>query len=475
MDFERDYKDTKIIKLEKNYRSKANILTAANKVIENNTKRKLKKLKPTISEGEKIKVFKSGNPDEEALFVCNEIIRIVKSKGYDYGDFGILYRTNAQSRIFEDIFVRNNIPHKIVGNLRFYDRKEIKDILSYVKAVINTDDEISLRRIINEPKRGIGDSTIEKLVEYGEQNGISLFDSMVASLEINTISARTASKINDFVKVIFEIKENLNLKPSELIQLIIDKVRYLEAIKNSKDLKKESRIENIEELINAAINFENSNPNSTIDDFLENVLLLSESEKYDDASTFVTLMTFHSSKGLEFPVIFMVGMENGLLPSNKCFDDIDEMEEARRLCYVGITRAKDMLYLTHSNCRMVFGESSGSKVSTKVVTRSKFLKEIPNELLVNIDFNGEEIVLGKTHRKYSVKNTLTEQPKAKENNISEDEIKVGRKVNHEKFGDGLIVKIEKNEKDPKDIKLYIAFDNAGIKKMACYKSPIKFL
>ena len=480
LDFERDYKNTKVIKLEKNYRSKANILTAANMVIVNNVKRKDKTLKATISEGEKLKVFKADNPEEEAVFICNEIIRIIKSKGYDYGDVGILYRTNAQSRIFEEVFVRNNLPHKILGNLRFYDRKEIKDILAYIRTIINPNDEISLRRIVNEPKRGLGDTTIDKLSEYGDQNGITLFDSMVACLEINTISARTLSKDKEFVEMILEIKEKITLKPSEFIELIIKKVGYLESIKDSKDIKKEGRIENIEELINAAINFENLNHGCTIDDFLENVLLVSEADKYDESSSTVTLMTIHSSKGLEFPVVFMVGMENGIFPSNRSFDDMEEMEEARRLCYVGITRAKDMLYLTYSNSRMVYFESSFggkniSKPSMRVMSKSKFLREIPENLMINIDYEGNQRHVEKhVFNKFSYTLNIKDEKKFK-TNVSKDSVKVGQKVNHEKFGDGMIVKIENNSNDNEDMKLYIAFDNNGIKKMSFSKSPIKFL
>ena len=487
LDFERDYKNTKVIKLEKNYRSKANILQAANKVIANNHKRKEKTLQPTIAEGEKIKVYKASDPEEEALFICNEILRLIKSKGYENRDIGILYRTNAQSRIFEEVFIRNNISHKILGNLRFYDRKEIKDIISYIRVIVNSDDEISLRRIVNEPKRGIGDSTIDKIYEYGVQNGISLFDAMVASTEINTISSRSISKVREFVDLIQDMKSKINLKPSKLISYLLKQTEYLEYIKSSKDVKKEGRIENIEEFINSAINFENLNPNCKVADFLENVLLISESDNYDESSSSVTLMTLHSSKGLEFPVIFMVGMENGIFPGVRSFDDLDEMEESRRLCYVGITRAKDMLYLTHSSTRMVFTEINvGGKVSkkpvNKVVSKSKFLREIPEELLINVDFGGEEIKKEKIKNlniKHSENNAydnlsknVNRDIKIERNNLLKENVKVGQKIKHKKFGEGLIIKLEESEED---VKLFVAFDNNGIKKMFLNKAPIEFI
>lgn len=469
LDFEKDYKDTKIIKLEKNYRSKANILNAANKVILNNLRRKDKVLRPINAGGEKLKLFKAGSAEEEALFVVNEILRIMKSKGYEYKDFGILYRTNSQSRIFEEIFVKHQIPYKLIGVVRFYERKEIKDIIAYIKTVVNPNDEVSLRRIVNEPKRGIGDATIDKLFEYAEQNGITLFDSMVACGEISTISTRTSNTIKEFVNIIFELREEKELKPSEFIKLVLKKVGYIDFLKNSKDSEAKTRLENIEEFINAAVNFEDLNYGASIDEFLENITLVSEVDKYDEASSSVTLMTLHSSKGLEFPVVFMVGMENGIFPSNKCFDEVDEMEESRRLCYVGITRAKDILYFTYANLRMVYGE-------TNFRTKSKFLTEIPRDLIIDINFDGDEKIVQKNESltkfgKFYYDQKFNEPSKIK-NNISKDEIKVGRKIKHKTFGNGMIVKIEDNVDN---VKLYVAFDNNGVKKLLLDKAPIEFI
>ena len=418
LDFEKDYKNTKIIKLEKNYRSKSNILDAANKVILNNIKRKKKILKATNNEGEKIKLFKASSAEEEALFVINEIFRIINSRGYEYRDFGILYRTNSQSRMFEEICVKNQIPYKLVGVMRFYERKEIKDVIAYIKTIVNPSDEISLRRIINEPKRGIGDTTLSKLLEYAERNGISLFDSMVACADIETISLRT---------------------------------------------------QDIQEFINASVNFEQLNIGSNIEDFLENISLVSETDKYDEKSSSITLMTIHSSKGLEFPVVFMVGMENGIFPSNKCFDEIDEMEESRRLCYVGITRAKDILYFTYANMRMVYGE-------TGFRTKSKFLGEVPSDLMLNINFKGEEITLSqsmpsRSFGKFSY-NPLDNDISKKCNDVSKDDVKIGMKIKHKNFGLGMVVKVED---DPESPKVIVAFDNNGIKKLALNNAPIEFV
>lgn len=469
LDFEKDYKDTKIIKLEKNYRSKANILNAANKVILNNLRRKDKVLRPINSDGEKLKLFKANSAEEEALFVVNEILRIIKSKEYEYKDFGILYRTNSQSRIFEEILVKYQIPYKLIGVVRFYERKEIKDIIAYIKTIVNPNDEVSLRRIVNEPKRGIGDVTIDKLLEYAERNGITFFDSMVACGEISNISTRTLNTIKEFANIISELREKKELKPSEFIKLVLKKVGYIDFLKNSKDSEAQTRLENIEEFINAAVNFEDLNYGASIDGFLENITLISEDNKYDEAFSSVTLMTLHSSKGLEFPVVFMVGMENGIFPSNKCFDEVDEMEESRRLCYVGITRAKDILYFTYANLRMVYGE-------TNFRTKSKFLTEIPRELIADINFDGDEKIVNKNESlnkfgKIFYDQKFNESSKIK-NNISKDEIKVGIKIKHKTFGNGMIVKIEDNLDD---IKLYVAFDNNGVKKLLLDKAPIEFI
>lgn len=469
LDFEKDYKDTKIIKLEKNYRSKANILNAANKVILNNLRRKDKVLRPINSEGEKIKVFKASNAEEEALFVANEIVRLIKNNGYEYRDFGILYRTNSQSRMFEEVFVKNQIPYKLIGVVRFYERKEIKDVIAYLKTIINPSDEISLRRIVNEPKRGIGDVTVDKLSEYANQNSISLFDAMVACSEISTISARTGNTIKEFSKIILDMREKMDLKPSEFIKLVLEKVGYMTFLKTSKDSEAQTRLENIEEFINAAVNFEDLNYGCSIEEFLENITLVSEVDKYDENASAVTLMTIHSSKGLEFPVVFMVGMENGIFPSNKCFDEPDEMEESRRLCYVGITRAKNLLYLTHANVRMVYGE-------TNFRTKSKFLMEIPSNLIMNVTFGGEERVSNssgevRTFGKFSP-TTPFNKPKEIQNDISEDEVKVGRKVHHKTFGEGMICKVENSDGKTR---IYVAFDNNGVKKLELGKTPIKFI
>lgn len=468
LDFEKDYANTKIIKLEKNYRSKSNILNAANKVISNNLRRKDKVLKPVNSEGEKLKIFKAGDAEEEASFVVNEISRLINEKGYDYRDFGILYRTNSQSRIFEEVFVKRGVPYKLIGVVRFYERKEIKDIMAYLKTIVNPSDEISLRRIINEPKRGIGDVTVEKLLDYAEQNSINLFDSMEACSEISTISLKTSKVIKYFVEMILELRENLDLKPSEFIRLMIEKIGYKDSLKNSKDTEAQTRLENIEEFLNAAVSFEDLNHGASLNDFLENITLISEVDKYDENSSSVTLMTLHSSKGLEFPVVFMVGMENGIFPSNKCFDEPEEMEESRRLCYVGITRAKNILYLTYANLRTVYGESSFR-------TKSKFLLEIPKELIMNIGADGEEKEIYKEEGfgkfgKLSYGNSLSNNHPIK-NDISKDEVSIGKKIKHKTFGEGMIVKVEEDD----SVKIFVAFNNNGIKKLALDKSPIEFI
>lgn len=468
LDFEKDYKNTKVIKLEKNYRSKGNILSVANQIITNNFKRKDKILKTTNPDGDKIKLFKAGDSKEEAMFVANEISRIINETEYEYKDFVVLYRTNAQSRLFEEIFVQANMPYKLFGGVRFYERKEIKDIMSYLKVVINRDDEVSLRRIINEPKRSIGDTTVDKLLDYAVSMSISLFDTLECCNEINSITARATNSIKGFVDIICGLREKLSLRPSEFIKVVLEETGYLKMLKESKELEAKTRIENLEELVSAATNFENINNGTTIEEFIESTTLVSDVDKYEETSQAVTLMTLHSSKGLEFPIVYIVGMENGLFPSNKCFEDSSEMEESRRLCYVGITRAKDKLYLTYANLRVLYGE-------TKFQVKSQFLTEIPKDLIENVDFLGESIVL-KSQEKVNSFNNYGYNPDLNKpttkNNITQDEIKIGMKIKHSSFGLGTIISISP-END--DVKLSVAFDNMGIKKLFLNKSPIEFI
>ena len=385
LDFEKDYPNTVVVKLEQNYRSKANILNAANEVINNNTERKSKVLRTEDVPGDKIKIFRAFNDTQEGDFVASEIKKIIYNEEKTYKDFAVLYRTNAQSRVFEEVFIRKDIPYRIIGGLKFYDRKEIKDIMAYLKVINNPLDAISLRRIINVPKRNIGDATIGKVLDFSLEVNDNLYNVMLDAASIPTLTSRNISSISSFMNLMedfMEMKEQLSV--SMLIEYILEKTKYLDELKNSKNPEDESRVDNLKELVSAAVEFEKNEEDKSLGAFLEKVTLVSDVDNYDESSDSVVLMTVHSAKGLEFPVVFMVGMENGIFPGTRSFDDNTEMEESRRLCYVGITRAKETLYLTHAEIRRVFGR-------TQAFAPSDFLREIKADLKENVNSDGKKL------------------------------------------------------------------------------------
>lgn len=358
LSFEKDYPSAKVIKLEQNYRSKGNILDAANTVIINNSHRKSKVLRTEQEGGSKIKVYRAYADSDEGDFVGMQISKIKEAESKNYNDFAILYRTNAQSRIFEESFRRKGIPYKIVGGTRFYDRKEIKDMLAYLKVIINPQDDISIKRIINVPKRGIGDATVNKVQDFAENFELNMWDALAEVRTIPTLTARNVSTIEPFVGLMERFMELSEVIPvSELIKTILEETGYLKQLKESKEIEDKSRIDNLEELVSDAVEFEKSSEDKTLSAYLEKVSLVQDTDKIEDEDDSVVLMTVHSAKGLEFPVVFMVGMENGIFPGNASFEKESEMEESRRLCYVGITRAKEVLFMTSAEVRRVFGLS----------------------------------------------------------------------------------------------------------------------
>lgn len=491
LDFEKDYPDAVVVKLEQNYRSKKNILEAANNVIKNNSERKQKVLRTEKEDGEKINVYRAYSDKAEAEFVISKIKEIIKEKQFKYNDFAILYRTNAQSRVFEESLRRATMPYKIFGGLKFYDRKEIKDILAYLRVLVNPQDSISLRRIINTPKRSIGDATIEKVQNHANEIESTLYNAL---LDVDFIPGLTTRAINP-IKRFIEIMEDLiimseTLSVSELIEYVLDKSGYLKSLEESKSLEDESRIENLKELVSDAVEFEKSNEeDKSLSAYLEKVALVQDMDSMDEENNYVMLMTVHSSKGLEFPVVFMVGMENGMFPSMGCFDKVKEMEEARRLCYVGITRAKEKLYMTSAESRMVFGR-------TVSYHESDFLQEIPNDLKevivsenshqrqnkmtsradrannrLNNAYSNPHSIRGSHYNKYnsevafSVDKKLTEilsDEEDKKNLCTEETAIPGTKVKHSKFGVGTIIT---KSKVGEDYKVTIAFDNQGVKNL----------
>ncbi|WP_010680952.1 DNA helicase PcrA [Acetivibrio cellulolyticus] len=465
LDFEKEFSGCKTIKLEQNYRSTQTILDAANCVIKNNYGRKNKSLWTENKGGEKIRHCECSNEHEEAYFIANEIKKLSTIKDMQYKDFAILYRVNAMSRVVEEMLIKEGIAYKIFGGLKFYDRKEIKDLIAYLRLIQNPSDNISLKRSINEPKRGIGTTTIETAERLANSKGVSIFSIISSASEIPDL-ARAASKLEGFVAMISRLRIlKESMKVSELIQEVIEQSGIQRSYEEEDTIEAQSRIENIKELVSVALEFEAKNEEQSLEDFLANVSLVADIDNMDENGDYVVLMTLHSAKGLEFPVVFMVGMEEGIFPGYRSMSDESELEEERRLCYVGITRAKQKLYLTNTFTRTLFGNTTYNKMS-------RFLKEIPPELL-----EGNEKKEPMTSKKPVNKNvsagstgsfsapssfrtsTFTDvsKPKTAAANFS-----IGDQVEHKKFGVGVITNVEK-END--DYKLEIHFKGAGMKRL----------
>ena len=376
MDFEQDYPDARTIKLEQNYRSTKNILAAANAVIEHNINRKKKELWTDNATGEKLTTYEARDERDEAQFITTTIMKQKTIFNASYGDMAILYRTNAQSRVIEETFMRSGIPYTMVGGLKFYDRKEIKDILAYLRVIYNPLDTVSLMRIINVPKRGLGATSLGKLSAYAEEHELSLFDVISnpeALDEIPGITARVKKPLELFSTFIFQFMGyQANLHLDDLIQKVLDESGYLAELKAENKPENESRIENLREFIGVARDFEKTEENPNLETFLSQLSLVSDIDNAEMEDDRVTLMTLHSAKGLEFPIVFMIGMEEGLFPHSRTLMDDNEIEEERRTCYVGITRAQRKLYLTNARQRTIYGK-------TNAFPPSRFLEEIPEE------------------------------------------------------------------------------------------------
>ena len=486
LNFEKDYPSAKVIKLEQNYRSKGNILSAANVVIANNNYRKDKALRTEQEAGSKIKIYRSFDDRAEGDFVSKTIADIKHKEGRKNEDFAILYRTNAQSRIFEETLRRRGISYKIVGGTRFYDRKEIKDLLSYLKVLVNPQDDISLRRIINVPKRSIGDATVGKVQDFADDFELDLWDALTQARSIPSLTARNATCIEKFTTLMDNFMELKDTVPvSVLIESILKDTGYLDELSKSNEIEDKSRIENLKELVSDAVDFEKSSEDKSLEAYLEKVSLVQDTDKLeeeDEGEGSVVLMTVHSAKGLEFPVVFMVGMENGIFPSEADFNEEDKMEESRRLCYVAITRAKEMLYMTSAEVRKQFGR-------TVAYSQSDFIGEIKSDLKEYINERG----LAGTSTFAKPMNTGVNNPHSLRSNvyssnrnmsaasnnsggsgtaIKSDEITMGRKVKHDKFGVGTIVSITPSGNDKK---LTIAFDKQGVKMLMLSMANLEVL
>ena len=450
LNFEDEYRNAKTIRLEQNYRSTSNILNAANAVIKNNRGRKGKNLWTDKKGGEKIKVFTADDERGEARFVADRILENVKD-GAKFSDHAVLYRMNAQSNAMENVFARSGIAYKIVGGNKFYDRKEIKDVIAYLQLINNNSDDLRLRRVINEPKRGIGDTTVNNAAQIAAELGISLFDVFKNADEYAALS-RAALKLKDFCRVIDELtKAAEEISISELFELMLDKTGYRAALELEGDDGLE-RLENVKELETNIAQYEEETEESSLSDFLEQIALISDIDSYEKSDDRVVLMTVHSAKGLEFDNVFLVGMEEGVFPGNQSvYAGPEEIEEERRLAYVAITRAKKRLTVTNSYTRMIFGTTNRNMPS-------RFLKEIPEELC---SFGGTNysVPTVKTDYGYSAKPMRSAHTAAAKADCN---FTAGQRVHHKTFGDGLIITVTPMAGDSM---LEIAFDTVGTKKL----------
>ena len=470
--YEKVFPDAKVIKLEQNYRSTQNILQAANEVIKNNLGRKDKTLWTANEQGTPLHFRQFQNGYEEAEYIAGDISQKVREGNYEYKECAILYRTNAQSRLFEEKFLLANIPYKIVGGVNFYARKEIKDLLAYLKTVDNARDDVAVRRIINVPKRGIGATTMDKVQTYAQEMGISFYDALKEADQIGTLG-RSAVKVRPFVDFIQKFRSQVEfLSVSELLQKIIDETGYVAELEAENTEESQARIENIDELISKAVSYEEESEEPTLSGFLEEVALIADIDSVDDNDDRVLLMTLHSAKGLEFPNVYLAGMEDGMFPSYMTIvgDDPTELEEERRLCYVGITRAMKELTLTAAQQRMIRGETQYNKVS-------RFIREIPREL-VELGREPKERKItsmpqsnntyARMRQTYS-KNTFS--PKTFEVKKAEGlNYGVGDTVRHIKFGTGTVTSIVDGGKD---YEVTVDFDKVGIKKMFASFAKLK--
>ena len=505
LNFEKDFPGTKIIKLEQNYRCTGNILKVANAVIKHNEKKYEKKLWTENEEGNLPRVHTADNEYDEGKYIVEQIEYLKREEYYKYSDFAVLYRMNTQSRAIEEILRREGIPYKIIGGLKFYERKEIKDIISYLRLVQNPSDNLSLNRIINEPKRGIGKTSLDNIAKVAEQNNISMYEVIKHAEQygLNRVYLNSREFINCMEEFISKKDE---IKISELIKKILKETGYTKALENENTQEAENRIANLEEFLTVAVEFEEESAENGLSNFLEGITLSSDLDNMEETEESVTLMTLHSAKGLEFPVVFLVGMEEGIFPGYKSIGEEKELEEERRLCYVGITRAKNYLYLTNSKQRTTFG-------STTYNMPSRFLNEIPKDLLDGYEENKkqmnkkEENIFGSNNytwnygNKYNgtVKTYKSTEPqyvaatvntnsgfafrtaesflnnlnkKVETSNVDFSAYQSGARVYHKKFGEGTINYVEE---EGDDLKVDINFDKVGHKRLMAKFANLEIL
>lgn len=477
MSFEKDYPTAKVIMLEQNYRSTKRILDAANEVIQNNSGRKPKNLWTDNDDGESIFYYQAPTERDEGLFVTNKIEDMVRATKFKYKDCAVLYRTNAQSRTIEETFVKANIPYQIVGGTKFYDRKEIKDMLAYLRLIANPDDDISFGRIVNEPKRGVGRTSLDNLQMYAARHDLSLYEA-AGEVEQVGLSKRATNAIRDFHKMIRNWTQQQDfLSATDLVEDVLKITGYEDMLKNENSLEAQSRLENINEFLSVTKNFEEQNEDKSLIAFLTDLALVADINSADEdpfADDKVTLMTLHSAKGLEFPVVFLIGMEESVFPHSRSLQDEEEMEEERRLAYVGITRAEQQLFLTNAKMRTLFGR-------TNMNPESRFISEIPAELIEGRGNQGGGSPFGGGFQDPAPSGFSTGQPKPPKRKATTMKQKaasggdgadfaVGDKVSHKKWGEGTVVKVQ-GEGDSKELDIAFPAPN-GIKRVLAKFAPI---
>ena len=464
LDFEKDYPNCTSIKLEQNYRSTKIILDAANAVIENNEGRPKKNLWTDKTEGAKIQHFTAQSEHEEAAFIGDTIAKKHDIHGVPYGDMAILYRTNAQSRVLEEALIKRALPYTMVGGTKFYDRKEIKDVLAYLRVLYNPFDDLSLLRIINVPKRSIGATTVAKLQDYARANGTSLFMTLTQLHLVDTIKGKTKEKLEEFGILIFTLVAEMEDKTVlDILEAILDRTGYLAQLEESTDPQDQARAENIGELLSVAKDFQDTNPTGTVEDFLEQVALVNDVDSFEQEESKVTLMTLHAAKGLEFPIVFLGGLEEGLFPHSRTLMNPEEIEEERRLAYVGITRAEKELYISNATTRTVFGRTSS-------YLPSRFIDEIPEELVDGL--RAKRKVPDDIKRHVPQHMSVTSRPVTKP--IIRNEViadwKVGDTAIHSKWGNGKVINVAG---EGAGMKLTIEFPTQGVRVVMAKFAPVK--
>ena len=497
LDFEKDYPEAKVVLLEENYRSTKTILQAANEVIRNNRNRRPKNLWTQNEEGEEIVYYRANDEQDEALFVARTIDQLSR-EGYSHKDFAVLYRTNAQSRTVEEALLKSNIPYTMVGGTKFYSRKEIRDVISYLNLIANPSDNISYERVINEPKRGVGPGTVEKIRDFASSQEMSLLDAS-AKILLSPVKGKAAQAVHEFANLLLDLRERLDEHTvTELVEAVLEKTGYAAALAAQATLESQARIENIEEFLSVTKNFDES-PDNPADEsgldklsrFLNDLALIADTDDGDTESSEVTLMTLHAAKGLEFPVVFLIGMEENVFPLSRASEDEDELEEERRLAYVGITRAEKILYLTNANSRMLYGKTNYNQPS-------RFLREISSDLLdyqglarpanssfkvsyTNSDTNkfgqGMSLAQALQERKRqaapsSISTGNLPFGKSSQSQPSKPEVAwaIGDIAHHKKWGDGTVLAVSGSGNSQE---LKINFPEVGLKKVLASIAPIE--